>query len=107
MVEDYVIFKSHPLHYYNERDGTKANTVRHIDEEDARFKLLREGKVKNIKIVNSVDGQSFIRPISNRTEWEGLMIISWSHYEPKKRWLKFMDAKELLRLPDKGGKHGN
>lgn len=72
-----VIFKSIPFMWKKEKDGRKPNTLRKIDG-GIRFRWLREGCL-HIKIVNSLTGDSFVREITDYTEWEGWAIISWKH----------------------------
>lgn len=72
-----VVFKSISRNFEKERDGEKSNTFRRIDKKDQRFRLLREGEVKYIKIVNPKTKETFIREITDYTEWKGWAIISW------------------------------
>ncbi len=71
-----VEFKSTPDYYHKERSGLKPNTVRKIDKDDVRFKLLRNG-CQVIVITNALTKQSFKRYITDYTQWEHWAIISW------------------------------
>lgn len=76
--EAQVIFKSTPEMYEKEKSGVKTNTLRKIDEQDSRFKLLRLG-CRLIFIQNKETGEEFGRRITDYTEWDGYAIISWQH----------------------------
>lgn len=74
-----VLFKSNPGFYEKEERGTKPNTTREIDEKDERFIHLRNGLAKYIRVENTDTGQSFLREITDVSEFKGWMIISWKH----------------------------
>ena len=80
-----VKFKSIPLIFFKEMMGLKSNTLRKIDQEDLRFKLLRSG-CKYIVIQHSENADIFfVREITDYTEWDGYAIISWEHIEKKEQ----------------------
>ena len=77
-------FKSEPMNYWKERDGTKTNTVKHIDaEEEEMFRPdYLDGNIKYICIHNTHNyDEFFIREITNTTyttiEGIDLWIFSW------------------------------
>jgi hypothetical protein len=72
-----VRFKSHPRYYKKEKDGLKSNTLRKVDEGDIRFQALRRNSCGFIEIINSTTNESFMREITDYTEYEGWAIISW------------------------------
>jgi hypothetical protein len=76
---DIVDFKSLPQYYSKEQDGRKPNTVRVINSEDERFKMLESGQAKRIRITNIETGEHFIRYITDYTIWSGCGVISWRH----------------------------
>ena len=91
-----VSFKSLPKYYQKEKSGLKNNTVRdsftlYKDEirlEDKRYSLLRKFEKREIfnlaiEIINvGTEGkESFIRQITDVTEYNGLFIITWKHQE--------------------------
>lgn len=80
-IKKYLVFKSEPLFYYKELDGTKPNTVREVkDNADYRLELLKRGNPKKIKIINAGNPKlSFTRQITDISYWNGLWIISWRH----------------------------
>ena len=80
-IKKYLVFKSEPLFYYKELDGSKPNTIRKItDKDDYRYELLTYGKPKKIKIINAENPkESFTREITDVSYWEGFWIISWLH----------------------------
>lgn len=75
----HVVFKSIPVNWEKEKNGSKSNTFRKIDEDDIRFKLLRAFPRMTIFMQNSVTGEEFARKITDYTEWDGYGIISWKH----------------------------
>lgn len=80
-----VTFKSNPEMYWKERGGDKPNTLRKIDKDDPRFQKLNrrmkgwQSEPTHICIENNSSGDHFIREITDVTEWEDWMIISWRH----------------------------
>lgn len=78
-IKRYLVFKSEPLFYYKELDGSKPNTIRRIDDvKDYRLVLLEHKNPKKIKIINAGNPKlSFTRQISDISYWNGLWIISW------------------------------
>lgn len=61
-----VAFKSVPSMYYKEIKGIKPFTVRIEDNQnDERFIALKKGTPKIIKIINTINGESFKREISD------------------------------------------
>ena len=84
-----VEFKSDTPYYYKEQGSLKTNTIRKIDMADDRFIILRKMKDNNdygmIKIIHrQLPEESFIRNISDITEWDKCYLISWKSV--KKRW---------------------
>lgn len=80
--DNLVIFKSFPDNWLKEKGGNKNNTMRKVDAEDRRFKLLRERNLEAgcpmyIGILNTETNECFIRAISDYTEFEGWAVISW------------------------------
>lgn len=71
-----VTFKSLPEYYRKEESGRKSNTVRMIGD-DERFK----GRPTEIEIVNVRTHESFIRKITDITDYNGMRIFSWSSEE--------------------------
>ncbi len=74
-----VVFKSFPEFWKKEKEGIRPSTVRKVDKDDRRFKLLKEGKATMIKIINTETKESFYREIKDVTFWKDLCIISWEH----------------------------
>lgn len=74
-----VIFKSIPTMFHKEISGIKPNTVREIDKNDNRFKLLAESKAHLITIVNTETQEAFTRKIKDVSICKNIMIISWEH----------------------------
>jgi len=76
-----VEFKSEPEMYRKEHNGRKPNTVRVVDERDARFIALKSGRAVTIRITNPKNGKSFMRVITDVTFYTlkdvNLCIISW------------------------------
>lgn len=72
----YVTFKSVPEFFVKEKNGSKPNTVRVIDLNDDRFKVLRRG-CKRIVITLPDYSDSFERYVTDYSEWNGFAIISW------------------------------
>ena len=62
--------------YKNEESGDKANTVRQ-NLTTARYNKIMEST--HVCIHRGYTNKSFIRKISNKTYWSGIMIISWRH----------------------------
>lgn len=79
-------FKSSPLFFYKERDGEKPNTVRAVDDMDERYETLCYKHPKRIRIEQSINGEYFIRTITDVSWWpqKKLWIISWKHEEGEK-----------------------
>ena len=81
-------FKSHPDFFWKERDGVKNNTVRKVELDDERFRMLiawseigfNDGDIW-IEIVNTKNSDSFIREIRDITVWDDLMIITWNPHK--------------------------
>lgn len=86
-----VTFKSTNEFYQKEKSGYKNNTVRKVDWNDERFKLLKEYseykhpiaylQIKNVDEVGKQIGRSqddsFCVLIKDVTFWEDLCIITW------------------------------
>jgi len=78
-------FKSHPDFFWKERDGVKNNTVRKVELDDERFRMLiawseigfNDGDIW-IEIVNCVNNESFKRTIRDISVYGKLMIITWN-----------------------------
>jgi hypothetical protein len=85
-------FKSIRKCYDLENQGVKLNTLRKVDENDERFKILKKydcltTKEYNIcipmerlylKIIDAEDLTNyFIRAVRNVCFWDGYCIISW------------------------------
>lgn len=77
----HVVFKSTPENWFKEKIGLKPNTFRKVDDNDYRFRMLREFPSIQIIMVNSITNEEFIRQITDYTEWDGYAIISWRHKE--------------------------
>ena len=78
-------FKSHPDFFWKERDGVKNNTVRKVELDDERFRMLIAWSEIGfndrdiwIEIVNCVTHESFKRTIRDISVYEKLMIITWN-----------------------------
>jgi hypothetical protein len=80
-----VEFKTIGPIFEKERDGLKPNTLRKIDLKDKRFGMLRNGRIRFIRIVNPGTKESFVREVTDYTEWEGWAIISWRKESPRCR----------------------
>ena len=100
-------FKSIPLMYSKERIGLKNNTLRKIDVTDGRIcKLIyaMNGEAVNfdglIEIENSVSKESFVRQITDITEWEGMLIITWKHPKLSPTTLEAENNKERVQKYD-------
>jgi hypothetical protein len=80
-IKKYLVFKSEPLFFFKERDGSKPNTIREVkDKDDYRLHLLEHGNPKKIKIINAGNPKMFFtRKITDISYWNGLWIISWKH----------------------------
>lgn len=80
-----VIFKSESKMYEKEKSGIKPNTLRKMVTEDDRFIALRrklntwDYQPSHICIENKETKEHFIREITDVTEWDGYLIISWRH----------------------------
>ena len=84
-------FKSTKENYEKEEDGIKNNTFRKVDENDPRFKVLKEFSELDtfdkcfccplhIAISHYEDGKEiayFVREVSDVTFWDGYCIITW------------------------------
>ena len=77
-----VRFKSKPEMFKKEALGLKCNTLRKIDVNDQRFLDLRKG-CDEIVIDSTEGNATFVRKITDYTEWEGWAIISWKHPKMK------------------------
>jgi len=79
-----ITFKSYPHHWIKEKKGIKNNTLRIVENQDNRFKLLRDFWERphfnslQIKIINTETNKSFVREIRDVTYFEELVIITWS-----------------------------
>lgn len=81
-----VEFKSKSMFYVKEKSGVKNNTVRRINNNDQRFKVLREYTYSQFDLIikiNNADNpsQSFSRLVKDVTFFEDLVIITWQHME--------------------------
>ena len=79
-------FKSWPANYEKEKDGRKPNTLRsanswieHGGPECIDKELNPSEYPEMIIIENSETGEFFTRMITDITEFEGWVIISWRH----------------------------
>jgi len=86
-------FKSNTDNYYEEESGRKSNTIRRINMEDDRFKILRlwinTKKYGKIRIIHKQSlKEHFTRKITNITWWMGCYLISWKHTNPKNRKIR-------------------
>jgi hypothetical protein len=72
-----VTFKSLPDIFAKEKDGRKPNTLGMLDDLDTRFAELLNGTATHITILNTHTGEEFTREITDVTEWDGYLIISW------------------------------
>lgn len=69
-------FKSTPENYHKEETGTKNNTVREMKDWD--YKRVRSlVNASFVIITNSDTLKSFKRRISDKTVYNGLVIITW------------------------------
>lgn len=73
MIFNCVEFKSLSKYYDKEKNDKKNNTIRKIDKTDGRFSF----KPKYIIIRNKNTNESFIREISDITDFEGYRIFTW------------------------------
>lgn len=78
-----ITFKSFPKYWAKEKKGIKNNTLREVDYEDDRFKLLDKYNKSSyntlqIKIVNSDTNKSFVREIRDVTYYKNYVVITWS-----------------------------
>jgi len=87
-MRDVIPFKSTPDNYWKEHSGRKSNTLRKVDENDERFiKLKRMGVTEDYGIIQMInkeidDGSVFfLRRITDRTFFNGYVIVSWSSEE--------------------------
>lgn len=91
-----VSFNSLPIYYEKEKSGIKNNTVRRslslwkdkILLKNQRYSLLKKFENKEIKeleieicLSETDKKESFIRKITDITEYEGFFIITWKHEE--------------------------
>ena len=87
-IKQIVEFKSEMSNFIKEQSGTKPNTVRKVDENDKRFKLLKMWAENLnfdlriiIKLCNCNDDneiwEAFERQIKDVTLFDGYCIISW------------------------------
>jgi hypothetical protein len=83
-----VSFKSIPENWEKERDGRKPNTLRKKDLEDPRHlalgAMMVSGDYGRIRIENSETGKAFDRQITDVTEWQGWLIISWDPHSQRR-----------------------
>lgn len=86
-----ITFKSLPSHYLKEKSGIKNNTLRKKYlmslTNDKRLDILQKFN-KNIITELEIEIQlainldeSFIRKVTDVTEYEGFFIITWKHEE--------------------------
>lgn len=82
-MKNIVKFKSFPVNYEKEKDGRKPNTLRLKETNDYRFvhlgAMMLSGDYGKIQIKNSGTEESFVRTITDVSEWQGWIIISWRH----------------------------
>lgn len=106
-----VTFKSEEKFYEKEKAGIKNNTVRDAfslwkeknSSEDKRYSLLKKFENKEILDlvieiikVSTEEKESFIRQITDVTEYNGLFIITWKH---DGNYMNIQeDVKELMYL---------
>jgi len=80
-----VKFKSFPENWVKEHDGRKPNTIRKKDLNDNRHRrlgvMMAADDYGTIEIENTATGEVFRRDITDVTEWDGWLIISWKHYK--------------------------
>jgi hypothetical protein len=72
-----ISFKSNPEMFEKEKSGKKSNTIRNRDN----YVELSVGLghyFDMVKIINTKTKESFIRKITDYSEWDGYCIISWS-----------------------------
>ena len=80
---DEVYFKSTPINWNKEKSGLKKNTVRVVDVNDERFKLIKHyeplmtKKHFFINIVNTETKEVFSRCLTDITYFENMVILSW------------------------------
>lgn len=79
-----VEFKSNTDKYYEEKSGRKSNTIRRINLEEDKFRILQlwinNKDYGKIRIIHAqLPKERFIRRITNITWWMGCYLISWKH----------------------------
>ena len=79
-----IIFKSTPEIWRKEYLGLKPNTIRLIELEDERLKIIKDfiaGKINivDIEIINTETGEYFIRRLIDVTKFNTTYILSWKH----------------------------
>ena len=71
--------------FYKEKIGKKPNTLRRKDLDDERHLMLGAMMATDdygfIEIESTFDREVFKRQITDVTEWDGWLIISWEHEE--------------------------
>lgn len=81
-----ICFQSYPAYYIKEI-GRKNNTVR-LNPTSAQISetmdLYRDGALKFIRIVNSINGKNFRRKLLDITLYENVMIFTWEPHEATK-----------------------
>lgn len=78
---DFVEFSSLPKFYDKEKSGLKNNTIRVIDKDDERFRLVNLWAIKKkygyIRIRNTETKEFFEREIKDISFYNYMWIISW------------------------------
>jgi len=78
-----VRFKTRESLFWKENDGLKPNTVRTLEGDDERKKILdkwiRDKKFGEIEIMDLKSKACFARVVVDVTRYRGLYIISWKH----------------------------
>lgn len=103
-----VRFRTLPIYWEKEEDGSKSNTVREVPScYDERFEILRgwvKGDDLTIEIAEVGSSRVFQRKVSDVTFWKNLCVISWVHDETGTPASLGGRSPGALYIPKKGDK---